>query len=254
MKHAVIQVRGLKTQFETQFGPHIIHEGLDLDLLQGEILGVVGGSGSGKSVLMQVLLGLHRPTAGTIHYEGASLESAQRITGVLFQHGALYSSLTVLENVTFPLIEITKLKADQAIPLALHKLSLVGLSPDVADKKPFELSGGMVKRVSLARALAIDPKILFLDEPTAGLDPVSAAAFDALIKKLHQQLALTIFMVTHDLDSLFTVCHRVALLLNKKAHVGTLKTIVELQDPWVQAYFNGPRGRAVHKSSVFSEV
>ena len=245
MKHAVIQVRGLKTQFETQVGPHVIHEELDLDILQGEILGVVGGSGSGKSVLMQALLGLHTPTSGTIHYDGVSLETVQKITGVLFQQGALYSSLTVLENVIFPLIEITKLTADQAIPLAMHKLSLVGLSPDVADKKPFELSGGMVKRVSLARALAIDPKILFLDEPTAGLDPVSASAFDVLIKTLHQQLALTIFMITHDLDSLFTVCHRVALLLNKKAHLGTLETIMKMQDPWVQTYFNGPRGRAV---------
>ncbi len=250
----VIEVRGLVNRF----GSQTVHDKLDLDVYRGEILGVVGGSGSGKSVLLRSIVGLLRPTAGDVQVFGEHLldlptprrSLIEQRFGVLFQSGALFSSLTVAENVALPLIEHAGLDRHDAANLASVKLALVGLSMDAAGKYPAALSGGMVKRAALARALALDPEILFLDEPTAGLDPISAAAFDQLLLTLRSALGLTVFLVTHDLDTLYTVCNRVAVLSQHKVLVaGTVDQVADADDAWVHAYFHGPRGRAAKRAA-----
>ena len=250
----IIEVRGLVTRF----GDHTVHDGLDLDVYRGEVLGVVGGSGTGKSVLLRAIVGLLKPAAGHIRVFGcdmlaASNDERQEIEqrwGVMFQDGALFSSLTVRQNIEVPMREQLDLDDATRKALADLKLSLVGLPANAATKYPSELSGGMRKRAGLARALALDPEIVFLDEPTAGLDPIGAAAFDTLIQKLQRALGLTVFFVTHDLDSLHTICDRVAVLAEKKVlATGTLQDMREVDHPWVHEYFHGPRARAAVKSS-----
>ena len=244
----VIEVRALRTQF----GRQVIHDGLDLTVEVGEVMGVVGGSGSGKSVLLRTIIGLNRPAAGSVRVLGrdtADLRAGeardlQRRWGVLFQDGALFSSLTVRQNIEVPLKEHTRFSPALRRQIADVKIGLAGLPPDAANKFPAELSGGMRKRAGLARALALDPEILFLDEPTAGLDPIGASKFDTLIQGLTRALELTVMMVTHDLDSLYAICDRVSVLLDKRVKVGTIASLMELPDPWIQDYFRGPRGRA----------
>ncbi|MCP4327163.1 MAG: ABC transporter ATP-binding protein [Alphaproteobacteria bacterium] len=245
----VIRIRGLRTQF----GPQVVHDGLDLDVRPGEVLGVVGGSGTGKSVLLKAIVGLLRPTAGTIEVFGHNIregggearQQAQQRWGVLFQDGALFGSLSVAQNIEVPLREHLDLPQALMDEIAALKIDLVGLPPDAAGKMPSELSGGMRKRAGLARAMAMDPEILFLDEPTAGLDPIGAASFDSLIQTLNHTLKFTVFMVTHDLDSLTTICDRIAVLVDKKIVVGRLEELLKLDHPWIHEYFHGPRARAV---------
>lgn len=248
----MIHLRGIVNRF----GAQVVHDGVDLDVRRGEILGVVGGSGSGKSVLMRSILGLRRPNAGQIHVLGVNALSddattrrhVERNSGVLFQDGALFSSLTVGENVQVPLKEYyPDLPSSLRYELALLKIKLAGLPADAINKLPSQLSGGMRKRAALARALALDPPLLFLDEPTAGLDPISAAAFDDLILTLRSALGLTVFLITHDLDTLYTICDRVAVLADRTVVAAAPLTELEKFDhPWVQEYFNGPRGRSAH--------
>jgi len=257
----VIEVRGLNNRF----GDLVVHENLDLNLYRGEILGVVGGSGTGKSVLLRSIIGLNKPAAGEVRVLGQDLVAAsagersqlEQRFGVLFQGGALFTSLNLAQNIALPLMEHAGLNRADAEDLACMKLALTGLPASSAEKYPSELSGGMVKRASLARALALDPEILFLDEPTAGLDPIGAAAFDELIVTLRNALGLTVFLVTHDLDTLYSACDRVAVLSQKRVLVAdTLARVSETQDPWVQQYFHGPRGRAamtVHQSNIPKE-
>ena len=245
-----ISVRGLVNRF----GSQVVHDGLDLDVRRGEILGVVGGSGTGKSVLMRSILGLRRPDEGRIQVLGADPTSDDlaerdhitRNTGVLFQDGALFSSLSVGENVQVPLKERHPEFPDRWFyELALLKIKLSGLPADALDKLPSQLSGGMRKRAGLARALALDPPLLFLDEPTAGLDPIGAAAFDRLIRTLQQALGLTVFLITHDLDTLYAICDRVAVIADRKViATAPLAEIERVDHPWVQEYFHGPRARA----------
>ena len=243
-----IEVRGLRTQF----GPQVIHDGLDFRVEPGEIMGVVGGSGTGKSVLLRTIVGLIRPAAGRIAILGqdtgrlkpAAARAMQRRWGVLFQDGALFSSLTVEQNIEVPLREHTPLRPQMRRQIAGLKIGLVGLPPDAANKYPAELSGGMRKRAGLARALALDPEILFLDEPTAGLDPIGANKFDLLVQELSRALGLTLVMVTHDLDSLHAICDRISVLIDKRVKVGTIDELMRLPDAWIQDYFRGPRGRA----------
>jgi len=246
----VIRVRGLRTQF----GRTVIHDDLDLDVRRGEVLGVVGGSGTGKTVLLRTIIGLNRPAAGRIEVLGqdvASLAPAARRAleqrwGVAFQDGALFSSLTVAQNVEVPLREHLHMPQRLMDEIAAMKISMVGLPPEAGVKFPSELSGGMRKRAALARALAMDPEIVFLDEPTAGLDPIGAAAYDELIKRLRENLGLTVFMVTHDLDSLHAICDRIAVLAEKRVLViGTMEDMLVQDHPWVRDYFHGPRARAV---------
>ncbi|WP_181702331.1 ABC transporter ATP-binding protein [Chthonobacter albigriseus] len=245
-REVVIRGRGLTVGF----GDKLILEDLDIDVYRGEILGVVGGSGTGKSVLMRTIIGLNARRAGTVEVFGQDLDAASpaernrigRRWGVLFQQGALFSSLTVAQNVGVPMREHLKLTPALVDELSRLKIELVGLPPDAADKYPSELSGGMIKRASLARALALDPDIVFLDEPTAGLDPIGAADFDTLIESLRDTLGLTVFMVTHDLDSLLEVTDRIAVLGNKRVLVdGTFAELKTVDHPWVDAYFNGTR-------------
>lgn len=245
-REAVIRARGLTVGF----GDKLILEDLDLDVRRGEILGVVGGSGTGKSVLLRTIIGLNRRRAGTVEVFGRDLGTASvaersaigQRWGVLFQQGALFSSLTVAQNVGVPIREHLALPAGLVDDFARLKIELVGLPADAADKYPAELSGGMIKRASLARALALDPEIVFLDEPTAGLDPIGAADFDRLILELRATLGLTVFMVTHDLDSLVEITDRIAVLGNRKVLVdGTFAELKRVDHPWVNAYFNGPR-------------
>ena len=245
-----IVVEGLKTAF----GDHVIHEGLDLSVRRGEILGVVGGSGTGKSVLMRAIIGLQQLTAGSIEVLGDVISgdhSEDEIDirsrwGVLFQGGALFSTLTVAENIEVPLREFyPEISPALRREIARYKVMLSGLPDEAADKYPSELSGGMRKRAGLARALAMDPELLFLDEPTAGLDPIGAAAFDALTRELQDTLGHTVFLITHDLDTLYEICDRVAVLADKRViAVGTIPELLALDHPWIQEYFNGPRGRA----------
>jgi phospholipid/cholesterol/gamma-HCH transport system ATP-binding protein len=244
-----VRVRGLVTGF----GDHVLHDQLDLDVARGEILGLVGGSGSGKSVLMRTIIGLNPARAGSVSIFGqdalaADPEAQRRLRrqwGVLFQEGALFSGLTVAENIEVPMREFLHLPDAVMDGLAAARLRQVGLPADSCTKFPSELSGGMKKRAGLARALALDPPLLFLDEPTAGLDPISAAAFDNLIKLLKDTLGLTLFLITHDLDTLIAICDRVAVLGDGKVLAcGTVDQLRRFDHPWVQEYFGGPRGRA----------
>ena len=243
-REAVIRVRGLCNRF----GSNVVHENLDLDVYRGEILGVVGGSGSGKSVMLRSIAGLRTPDSGKVTILGKET-GAERDIGVLFQKGALFSSLTVLENVALPLIELAGLDRSHANQIATVKLALTGLPVHAGGLYPADLSGGMIKRASLARALALDPAVLFLDEPTAGLDPIGAAAFDKLLVTLRDAFQLTVFLITHDLDTLYTVCDRVAVLAQKKVLAADkLEVVADMDDQWVQEYFHGPRGRAAADS------
>jgi len=238
------------------FGDVLILENLDLDVYQGEILGVVGASGTGKSVLMRTILGLNPKRSGCVNilgfdYDKSSADDRRMIDqklGVLFQHGALFSSLTVKQNIQVPMREYLHLSQSLMDELALMKMQLVGLALDAAEKFPAELSGGMIKRAGLARALAIDPTVIFLDEPTSGLDPIGAQEFDQLILNLRETLGVTVFMVTHDLDSLFAICDRIAVLGKKRVLVeGKPEEMLEFEDPWVNAYFNGDRAKRAYR-------
>jgi phospholipid/cholesterol/gamma-HCH transport system ATP-binding protein len=235
-----------------RFGNETVHDGLDLEVFRGEVLGVVGASGSGKSVLLRTIIGLNRPVAGRVEVFGrdilaisnADQREIEKHWGVLFQDGALFSSLTVAENIEVPLKEYYDMPLRLMDEIAAFKVGIVGLPEGTGEKYPSQLSGGMRKRSGLARALALDPEIVFLDEPTAGLDPIAAGDFDILIRDLRGSLGLTVFMVTHDLDTLFSICNRVAVLVDKKIHVGTLEQLLQDNHPWIQSYFHGPRGRA----------
>ncbi len=242
----------------TRFGRTVIHDGLSLDVRRGEVLAVVGGSGTGKTVLVREIIGLMRPARGEIRLFGEPIsklddrarEALRMRTGMLFQDGALFSSLTVAQNICVPLKTWYRLRPALLDELAGLKLALAGLEPSAAQKYPAELSGGMRKRAGLARALALDPEIVFLDEPTAGLDPIAAAEFDSLIQSLQRTLKITVVMITHDLDSLNRIADRVMVLVDKQARVGTLDQIKADPHPWIQAYFSGPRGRAAAASAA----
>jgi phospholipid/cholesterol/gamma-HCH transport system ATP-binding protein len=245
----VIEVEGLRSVF----GDNVVHDGLDITLRRGEVLGVVGGSGSGKSVLLNTIIGLRRPQAGVVRVFGQDiskiserrLNAIERRWGVLFQGGALFSNLTVRENIAAPFFEHTRLSRRDIYDLSELKIALVGLRPEAAALKPAELSGGMKKRAGLARALALDPELLFLDEPTSGLDPIGAAAFDELIGELSRSLGLSVFMITHDLDSLYAITDRVAVLADKKVvATAPVRDLAHSDHPWIREYFGGPRGRA----------
>lgn len=249
-----ISIRGLRNSF----GEQVVHEGLDLDVRRGEILGIVGGSGTGKSVLMRSIIGLQEPDEGDIRVFDTRMTDVEdeydaldlrRRWGVLFQGGALFSTLTVAENIQVPIREFyPHMDPDLRDEIAAYKVAMVGLPPDAGPKYPSELSGGMKKRAGLARALALDPALLFLDEPTAGLDPIGAAAFDTLTRNLQEAMGLTVFLITHDLDTLYAICDRVAVLADKKViAVGTIDELLATDHPWIQEYFNGPRGRAAAK-------
>ena len=249
----VLKLRGVRTQF----GDHVVHDRLDLDMFRGEVLGLVGGSGTGKSVLLRTIIGLNPLSAGKVEILGKDTrklhgKAEQELLGhigVQFQDGALFSSLSVADNIIVPIREHAELEEPLMHSIAALKVALVGLPPDTGDKKPSELSGGMRKRASLARALALDPELLFLDEPTAGLDPIGAAHYDELIGQLRQSLGLSVLMVTHDLDSLHAVCDRIAVLLDKRVVVGTMDEMLAYDHPWVREYFHGPRGRAALKQA-----
>ncbi len=244
-----IRVRRLTNRF----GTHTVHEDLDLDVMKGEILGVIGGSGTGKSVLLRSIVGLNNPVAGDIEVFGERLNdlsreervSIERRWGVMFQDGALFSTLTVRENVMAPMLEHTRIPRQLMRELADLKIRLAGLELEAAPKRPSDLSGGMRKRAALARALSLDPDLVFLDEPTAGLDPIGAQKFDELVQSLSRSLGLTVFLVTHDLDTLVAICDRVAVLSDGKVlAVGPLDEVRQNPHPWIQEYFSGPRGRA----------
>ncbi|MBT2188564.1 ABC transporter ATP-binding protein [Sphingobium nicotianae] len=253
----IIEIRGLVNRF----GDQLVHDGLDLDVRRGEILGVVGGSGTGKSVLMRSIIGLQKPEAGEINVLGEpmldrdpddpALLAVRKRWGILFQSGALFSTLTVSENVQVPLREYyPEMPRQLREEIAAYKILMTGLPDNAGPKFPSELSGGMKKRAGLARALALDPDLLFLDEPTAGLDPIGAAAFDEQTRELQQTLGLTIFLITHDLDTLHAICDRVAVIADHKViAVGTIDELLALDHPWIQEYFNGPRGRIAHGQS-----
>jgi phospholipid/cholesterol/gamma-HCH transport system ATP-binding protein len=248
-----IRVSGLRTEI----GDAVIHDGLDLEMRRGEVLGVVGASGAGKSVLLRTIVGLNPHAAGRIEILDRDVDKLSETGwrelrmhfGVLFQDGALFSSLTVGQNIQVPMNEFMTLGPDLRDEITAVKNGLVGLPPDTINKFPSELSGGMRKRAALARALALEPELLFLDEPTAGLDPISAGEFDSLMRNLQQALGLSVFLVTHDLDSLVSVCDRIAVLVDKKVVVGTLEEHMANEHPWIKSYFHGPRGRAAQKKA-----
>jgi len=249
----VIRVTGLVNRFDGQ----VVHNGLSFEVRSNEIMGVVGGSGTGKTVLLRTILGLRRPQAGKVELLGHDIEHlsvAERIAlsrsyGVAFQSGALISSLTVAQNIQLPLREAYSMSEDALDELVQLNLSLVGLAPDAAEKYPAQLSGGMVKRASIARALSLEPKLLFLDEPTSGLDPISAADFDALLLYLRAELKLTVVMITHDLDSLFRTCNRVSVIVDGCMVTDTLDGILENTHPWIREYFHGARARAAERAA-----
>jgi phospholipid/cholesterol/gamma-HCH transport system ATP-binding protein len=250
----IISVREVVNRFGTQ----TVHDGISFDVHAGEVFGIVGGSGSGKSVLLKTMLGLRRPDAGCVELEGrditrmseSELREVKRRYGVTFQHGALFSSLTVTENIILPMVESLDLEEATLQSLAELRLRMVGLPVEAGAKFPAQLSGGMIKRAALARALALDPVLLFLDEPTAGLDPIAATAFDDLVLYLRRTLGLTVVMVTHDLDTLARTCDRVAVLVDRKVIVDTLQGIVRNEHPWIREYFHGARGRLVGQDAA----
>jgi phospholipid/cholesterol/gamma-HCH transport system ATP-binding protein len=255
----VIEVQGLVNSF----GDFNVHQDLDLTVRRGEILGVVGGSGTGKSVLMRSIIGLQRPSAGRIDVLGRCITESdleqglgvRRRWGILFQGGALFSTLTVGENVEVPLKKYYPgLDPEFRAEIARYKVMLTGLPESAVQKYPSELSGGMKKRAGLARALALDPELLFLDEPTAGLDPIGAAKFDRLTRELKETMGLTVFLITHDLDTLYEICDRVAVIAEKKIiAVGTIPELIATKHPWIEEYFNGPRGRSAHATHLHGE-
>lgn len=248
MSQVIVETRGIVNRF----GKQLVHDGLDMQVYEDEVFGIVGGSGSGKSVLLRTILGLHRPQAGTVCLEGrditrlseTELRKIKARYGVTFQQGALFTALTVLQNVQLPMIEHRAMSATEMDERGMEKIRLAGLPPEAAKKFPAQLSGGMIKRAALARALALDPKLLFLDEPTSGLDPISAAAFDELIADLQSRLQLTVVMITHDLDTIFRICNRVGVIVDKRMETDTLEGIVNHEHPWIQEYFHGERARA----------
>lgn len=250
LQDAAIPVR--VTGLVNRFGSQVVHDGLDMEVRQGEVFGIVGGSGSGKSVLLRSILGLHRPQAGRVelagqdltHLHGDALRRVKHAYGVTFQNGALFSALTVAQNVQLPMLETGRPSPGVLDALADLKIRLVGLPPEAGAKFPAQLSGGMVKRAALARALALDPPLLFLDEPTAGLDPIAAAAFDELVLFLQRTLQLTVVMVTHDLDTIYRICNRVGVIVDRQMVSGTLDEIGRHEHPWIREYFHGARGRA----------
>ena len=255
----VLEVKGLINRF----GSQVVHCRLNMEVREDEVFGIVGGSGTGKSVLLRSILGLQRPEAGIIRLEGrditqmsvAQLRTVKARYGVTFQQGALFSSLTVLQNVQLPMLEhLPHLSTHERDDLAMLKVRLSGLPADACAKFPSQLSGGMIKRAALARALALDPRLLFLDEPTSGLDPISAAEFDELILYLQKQLRLTVVMITHDLDSIFRTCNRVGVIVDRHMEVDTLDGIVNNPNPWIQAYFHGERGTARLQERAAAQV
>lgn len=247
----ILSARGIVNRF----GKQIVHDGISLDILSGEIIGIAGGSGSGKSVLLKTLIGLRRPNAGEVLLDDKKIEAigpAEKaaLIGVLFQQGALFSSLSVAQNIMLPMREHTNLPAHEQEPIAAMKLALAGLPADSGIKFPSELSGGMVKRAALARALALDPRILFFDEPTSGLDPITANGIDALILQLNQSLGVTVVVVTHDLATLFTICDRIAVLVDRKLTVDTLDNLLRSDQPWIHEFLHGPRAEGAKRGAM----
>jgi phospholipid/cholesterol/gamma-HCH transport system ATP-binding protein len=245
----ILSARGIVNRF----GKQVVHDHLDLDIVSGEIIGIAGGSGSGKSVLLKTLIGLHSPNAGEVLLTGKAVEAigaAERaaLIGVLFQQGALFSSLSVAQNIMLPMHEHTNLPKAEREEIAAMKLALAGLPADTGVKFPSALSGGMVKRAAFARALALDPKILFLDEPTSGLDPIAASGIDALIRQLNDSLGVTVVIVTHDLTTLFTICGRIAMLVDRKVTVDTADKLMKSDDPWIHDFLHGPRAEGAMKA------
>jgi phospholipid/cholesterol/gamma-HCH transport system ATP-binding protein len=247
MMQPLIEVRNLVNRFDS----HVVHDGLDFDIFPREIVGIVGGNGTGKSVLLRTIVGLQKPTSGTVMIEGKDIGklpaeeflNVQKLWGVLFQKGALFSNLTVIENIAFQLREKTMLPDSEIEKLARMRVEMVGLPGNAGAKYPAELSGGMIKRAALARCLVLDPKILFLDEPTSGLDSVAAESFDQLIRDMVDYLGVSVFMITHDLDSLSSICDRIAVLVDRKIRTGTLQDHIKDKHPWLQEYFHNKRAR-----------
>jgi len=250
---AILSVRGIVNRF----GKQVVHDQIDLDIVRGEIIGIAGGSGSGKSVLLKTLVGLHQPDAGEVRLNGkavASIGAAEKaaLIGMLFQQGALFSSLSVAQNIMLPMREHTALPDEEQEQIAAMKLALAGLPADSGIKYPSALSGGMVKRAAFARALALDPKILFLDEPTSDLDPIAANGIDALIRQLNHSLGITVVIVTHDLTTLLTLCDRIAVLVDRKITVDTADKLMQSEHPWIHDYFHGPRAAGVMQARKLS--
>ncbi|MBT9612873.1 MAG: ATP-binding cassette domain-containing protein [Burkholderiales bacterium] len=249
----ILSVRGIVNRF----GKQVVHDKLNLDIARGEIIGIAGGSGSGKSVLLKTLVGLHQPDAGEVRLNGkavASIGAAEKaaLIGMLFQQGALFSSLSVAQNIMLPMREHTALPDEEQERIAAMKLALAGLPADSGIKYPSALSGGMVKRAAFARALALDPKILFLDEPTSDLDPIAASGIDALIRQLNESLGITVVIVTHDLTTLLTLCGRIAVLVDRKITVDTADMLMQSDHPWIHDYFHGPRAAGVMQARKLS--
>jgi len=245
----ILSARGISNRF----GRQVVHDNLSLDINRGEIIGIAGGSGSGKSVLLRTLVGLHEPNAGEVLINGKAVQSIgadeiASLIGVLFQQGALFSSLTVAQNIMVPMREHTALAAEEQERIAAMKLALAGLPADAGIKFPAALSGGMVKRAAFARALALDPKILFLDEPTSDLDPIAASGIDALIRQLNDSLGVTVVIVTHDLTTLFTICDRIAVLVDRNVTVATAEKLMKSDHPWIHEFFHGPRAEGAMKA------